>query len=218
MPLSAYEFRQDALAFRVTPNELRLFENNGIETQWQINLPPGANDFDYSDLLDVQLTLYYDGLFSPSLEQTVKAALPANGSATRAFSMQMTFPDELFFLKNQGQADVVFDESLYPRNQKNPKRTRVVVKLTGSTAANVKLRITSQNHGTELVVTTDANGVIQGAVPADPLGSLRTESALDKWTIRITAADNPALAPGGVLNLKGIADIMILFDYDFQFR
>jgi hypothetical protein len=218
MPLSAYEFRQDALAFRVTPNELRLFENNGIETQWQINLPPGANDFDYSDLLDVQLTLYYDGLFSPSLEQSVKAGLPANGSATRAFSMQMTFPDELFFLKNQGQADVVFDESLYPRNQKNPKRTRVVVKLTGSTAANVKLRITSQNHGAELVATTDANGVIQGAAPTDPLGSLRSESALDKWTIRITAADNPALAPGGVLNLKGIADIMILFDYDFQFR
>jgi hypothetical protein len=218
MPLSAYELRQDALAFRVSPNELRLFENNGIETQWQIDLPAGANDFDLGDLLDVQLTVYYDGFFSPALEQTVKAALPASSSATRAFSMRMSFPDELFFLKNQGQADIVFDASLYPRNQKNPKRTRVVVKATGSAAANLRMRITSQNHGAELVVTTDANGVIQGAVPADPLGALRGESALDKWTIRITAADNPGLAPGGVLDLKGITDIMVLFDYDFQFR
>ena len=112
----------------------------------------------------------------------------------------------------------MFDESLYPRYQKDPKRTRIVVKVTGTSAANVKLRVTSQNHGAELVVTTDANGVIQGTVPADPLGSLGNESALDKWTIRITAADNPALAPGGVLNLKGVVDIMILFDYDFQFR
>jgi len=218
MPLSAYELRQDALAFRVSPNELRLFENNGIETQWQIDLPPGANDFNLDDLLDVQLTIYYDGFFSPALEQTVKAALPANGSATRAFSMRMTFPDELFFLKNQGQADIVFDASLYPRSQKNPKRSRVVVKATGSGAANMRMRITSQNHGGELVVTTDANGVIQGAAPADPLGALRGESALDNWTIRITAADNPALALGGVLDLKRITDIMVLFDYDFQFR
>ncbi|HVT94413.1 MAG TPA: hypothetical protein VHD76_16315 [Bryobacteraceae bacterium] len=218
MPLSAYEFRQDALAFRVTPNELRLFENNGIETQWQIDLPPGANDFDYGDLLDAQLTLYYDGFFSPALEQTVKAALPAGGSATRAFSMQMTFPDELFFLKNQGQAEVAFEPSLYPRNQKDPKRTRVVVKVSGSAAAHLKLRITSQVHGAELVVATDANGVIPGAAAADPLGGLLGESGFDKWTILITAADNPALAPGGILNLNGIDDIMILFDYDFQFR
>ena len=46
----------------------------------QINLSPGANDFDYGDLLDAQLMLYYDGFFSPALEQTVKAALPATGS------------------------------------------------------------------------------------------------------------------------------------------
>ncbi|PWT83400.1 MAG: hypothetical protein C5B44_00660 [Acidobacteria bacterium] len=218
MPLSAYEFRQDALAFRVTPNDLRLFENNGIETQWQIDLPPAANDFDYNDLLDVQLTLYYDGFFSPALEQSIKAAFPTTGSATRAFSMQMTFPDELFFLKNQGQADIVFDESLYPRNQKSPKRSRIVVKVTGSSAANLKLRITSQNHGSELVVTTDTNGVVEGAAPTDPAGALLGESALDKWSIRISAADNPALAPGGVLSLKGIADVMILLDYDFQYR
>ena len=90
MALSQYEIRQDALAFRFNPNDLRLFENNGIDTLWQIDLPLNANDFDYRDILDIQLVLYYDGFFSPRLEQTIVAGLPKSGTASRAFSMRMS--------------------------------------------------------------------------------------------------------------------------------
>ena len=66
MPLSSYDIRADALAFRVDPKDLRLFENNGIDTMWQLDLPLDANDFDLAQILDVQLVLYYDSRFSPS--------------------------------------------------------------------------------------------------------------------------------------------------------
>ena len=80
MALSQYDMRQDALAFRFSPNDLRLFENNGIATLWQLDLPPSANDFDFDEILDVQLVLYYDGFFSPALgaEQS-RRRFPASG-------------------------------------------------------------------------------------------------------------------------------------------
>ena len=129
MPLSQYDLRQDALAFRFNPNDLRLFENNGIDTLWQIELPLNANTFDFNEILDVQLVFYYDGFFSQTVEAAVKAALPVNGTASRAFSSRMSFPDELFYLKNKGEAELVFDAGMFPRNQTNLTRTNITFKL-----------------------------------------------------------------------------------------
>ncbi|MFO1498525.1 MAG: hypothetical protein U1G07_09060 [Verrucomicrobiota bacterium] len=134
MLLSQYEIRQDALTFRFDPNELRLFENNGIETLWQLDLPLSANDFDYRGILDVHLVLYYDGFFDPGLETTIRAALPASGGASRAFSMRLTFPDELFYLKNQGEGELSLDASLFPMIQRDLTRTTTTLKLTGKPA------------------------------------------------------------------------------------
>jgi hypothetical protein len=220
MALSQYEVRQDALAFRFNPNELRLFENNGIDTLWQLDLPMHANDFDYREILDIQLVLYYDGFFSPSLEQTVLATLPTGGTASRAFSLGMSFFDELYYLKNKGEGELVFEGSLFPRNQKNVKRTVVTLKALGKsgTVANLALHLTSANHGSEIAFTTDAQGEVNQQTPGQPLNALANEPMLDTWTLRITAADNPALVNNGVMDLSGLDDILVFFEYSFDYR
>ncbi|MEG4963719.1 MULTISPECIES: Tc toxin subunit A-related protein [unclassified Microcoleus] len=220
MPLSQYDIRQDALAFRFNPNDLRLFENNGIDTLWQLSLPLDANDFDYSEILDVQLVLYYDGFFSPSLESSVKAALPKSDTASRAFSMRLMFPDELFYLKNQGDAELVFDAGMFPRNQTKLMRRVVTLKVTGEPAvtAGLTLQLTSKELGSTLAVKTDANGETNSAAPGNLLKGLENRSMFDQWTVKITATDNPKLVKDGGLNLKGIADILIFFEYRFDYR
>lgn len=220
MALSQYDMRQDALAFRFNPNDLRLFENNGIETMWRIDLPPSANDFDYGEILDVQLVLYYDGFFSPLLEQNIKAALPASGSASRAFSMRLNFPDELFFLKANGEAQITFDASMFPRNQTNLRRTGITLQAAGTPAAahGLTLRLRSTNHGAaDIVMKTDANGVISDTA-GQPLNPLRGENLFDSWTIRVLAADNPGLVVNNVLDLSGLSDLSAFFEYTFDYR
>ena len=69
MPLTDYDVRQDAMVFQLSANELRLFENNGIATVWQLDVPQHSNTFDLGQILDVQLVLYYDGFFDPALER-----------------------------------------------------------------------------------------------------------------------------------------------------
>ena len=219
MPLSQYEIRQDALAFRFNPNDLRLFENNGIDTLWQLELPKDANDFDYNEILDVHLVLYYDGFFSPSLETTVKAALPKSAAGSRGFSMRMSFPDEMFFLKNKGNAELSFEADMFPHNQINKKRAMTALKASGvaATIGGLTLRLQSAAHGSELVLKTNADGEVNAATPGDPLKVLQDESMLDLWTINITAADNPGLVKNGVLELGGLKDLLIFFEYSFDY-
>ena len=161
MPLSAYAIRQDAVAFRVTPNDLQLFENNGVNTMWQIDLPLDANDLDFRAIVDVRLALYYDGFFDAGLEKTIKAALPKNGAATRVTSMRLSFPDELFYLKGQGEAQLVCDATLFPMTQTNLKRTKSSLRVLGdpTVTKGVTLHVASSVLGRELVVKTDANGL-----------------------------------------------------------
>jgi hypothetical protein len=219
MVLSQYEIRQDALAFRFDPNDLRLFENNGIETLWQLDLPLDANDFDFGDILDIQLVLYYDGFFDPALEAQVRAALPVAASASRSMSLKFSAPDELFYLRNQGEAELVFDSTLFPRSQKGLTRTKDTLKLTGQAAAvqGLTLRLTTDGNGGEMVLTTDAKGEVRDAA-GSPLAALQGKAVLDRWRFAVRADDNPQLVKDGTLDLSGIDDLMVFFEYQFDYR
>jgi hypothetical protein len=220
MPLSQYDVRGDALLFRFNPNDLKAFELNGIDTLWQLELPPGANHFDLSSLLDAQLVLYYDGYFSPSLEASVKAALPTAGGAVRTFSLALEFPDEMYYLQANGDAEIPFTDVMFPANQTNRLRTDVVLDLSGeaSTVGNLTLRLESEEHGEPLTLTTNAAGMVDDSTPGQPLHALRGEPVLDRWTVRIAAEDNPHLVHDGDLQLDGLRDFRIFLEYTFDYR
>ncbi len=221
MALSQYDIRQDALTFRFSPNDLRLFENNGIATLWQLELPLSANDFDFGDILDVHLVLYYDGFFDRLLETQIRAALPPGGSASRVLSMKMSFPDELFFLKSQGDAQLDVTALLFPRNIKDLVRTRTTIKLTGkpATVQGLNLELTAGAAGAAaLVLQTNADGEIGDGGAASPLQALRDKPLFDHWAISIKAATNPQLVQAGALDLSGIDDVLIFSEYGFAYR
>ena len=215
MPISQYDVRGDALLFRFDPNELRAFELNGIDALWQLDLPPGANGFDTGDLLDAQLVVYYDGFFDPALEATVRASLPDSGGAARGISFAMELPDELFFLKSNGSAEIDFTSAMFPRSEKDRRRTDVALRLTGepATVGGLTLRLSSREHGSALTLTTDAPGLVD-----EPLDALAGEPVLDNWTLRITAEDNPQLVRDGALDLSGLRDVLVFLEYQFLYR
>lgn len=216
MPLSQYSVRNDALLFRFNPNDLNAFELNGIDALWQLELPPGANRFDIGDILDAQLVLYYDGYFSPALEASVKAALPSTGASARTISLAMELPDELFYLKSNGEAEISFSAAMFAANQTNRRRTELMLRLSGDEAAvgNLTLRLASEEHGEALTLETNAGGDVEPTA----LEPLQGEPVLDSWTIRITAEDNPDLVRDGRLDLGGLRDLMVFLEFTFDYR
>jgi hypothetical protein len=205
MPLSLYDTRADALIFRADPSQLRLFENNGTATMWRIDLPPSANDIDPAQLLDAQLVIGFDAFFDAGLEATVRAGLPTSGTGARHTSLRLDAPDELFFLRSQGQADLAVAAGDLPRSQRNHTRTSATLRVTGPAGANLALRITPRSAGTAITVTTDADGL----VPATDLAALAGGPVAEVLRIEPASAGT---------NLSGVTDVQLYQEYSFTFR
>ena len=216
MPLSQYSFRNDALAFRFDPKDLKLFENHGVATMWELDIRPDANDFDLKDILDIQLVIYYDGFYSASLEQTIKAQLPVSGNGNKTIGLRLLYPDELFYLRNRGEAIIDIDKNLFAASETNivRKSNRLIIKGDNNFISNLTLRVKSEALNEELNVATNANGVIN----ANAFNTWKNKAVTDKWTISILPEDNNGKLVDGKLPLDLIEDVFIPLNYSFDYR
>jgi len=220
LPLSDFDLRQDIVIFHPADDELRLFENNGLATMWRLDLPLGANEVDLSQLIDVQLVLSFDAFFDPALETSVRASLPAGGTAAKATSLKVFAPDELFYLRQQGSGQIPLSAADFPRAQTAKARTSSTLRLTGpaSLVGGLTVRLTPAG-GTELVVTTAADGTVTGATAGDPLGPLLGADPATAIAVEVRAADNAAKpAHGDVVDLTDLTDLQLLQEYTFTYR
>jgi hypothetical protein len=86
------------------PELLLPFEGSGADTVWRFELPRAANQFDYSTIADVLLTIEYTALNSFDYRQQVIQTLDAELSLDRPFSFRQQFPDQWYDLNNPDQA------------------------------------------------------------------------------------------------------------------
>lgn len=208
MPLSEYNVRQDAIVFQLDGKELRLFENNGVATMWQLDLPLASNTFNLRQILDIQLVLYYDGFFDAGLEAQILAALPASGNASRGLSLRLYAPDELFFLRGQGSADLHLTPDLFPANQTSLKLTSYSLQAYGAKVGGLRVRVGLRGLGAMQTVTLDANGLAGSAAFPAPLN----HTLFDTWTFTVDPADNPGF------DRAGLTDLSLFVEYSFDYR
>lgn len=216
MPLSMYDTRADAVVFQPDGQRLRLFENNGLATMWRVDLPPGAGGMDLGQLIDVQLVLSFDAFFDPALETRVRSELPTTGSAAKATSLRLTAPDELFYLRQQGEARVPWAPADFPVEEKDRARTALAIRLTGppELVGGLTLTVTPDGHAPVQVVTA-ADGTVSGSPPAGLLGA----DPVVPWAVTVPAADNPGRpATGDHVDLRGLTDFQVYQEYTFVYR
>src|SRR3954468_4922636 len=190
MPLSDFEIRQDIVIFHPAGDELRLFENNGLATMWRLELPLDTNEIDLTQLIDAQIVLSFDAFFDAGLEASVRAGLPTTGSASKVTSLRVLAPDELFYLRQQGNGEIPLRAGDFPRTQTARSRTASTLRITGpsSLVGGLVVRITPAG-GAEIRVTSAADGTVAGAGAGDPLGALIGGDPAAPLTISVAAAD-----------------------------
>ncbi|WP_152040703.1 Tc toxin subunit A-related protein [Salinigranum salinum] len=215
MPLSEYDVRRDAIVFQLDSSELRLFENSGVATMWQLDLPRASNTFDPSSVLDIHLVVSYDAFFSAALETEIRESLPATGSASRGISLGLYVPDELYYLRSQGTAEIPFEEGMFPANQTDRVRTDLTMRATGDpgTVGGLTLSVHSAALDETVAVTLDADG----RADASAFGPFVGQDLLDTWTVTVAPEDNPDLVTDGELDLSGVADLSVFVEYDFAY-
>jgi hypothetical protein len=76
------------------------FENNGVDTSWELRLPKASNPFDFRTIADVLVTIEYTALNSFDYQQQVIQQLSPMVRADRVFGLREQFPDAWYDLHN----------------------------------------------------------------------------------------------------------------------
>ncbi|MGI5823933.1 MAG: hypothetical protein ACOX6Z_08350, partial [Dethiobacteria bacterium] len=208
MPLSEYNVRQDALVFQLDSKELRLFENNGVATMWQLDLPRAVNTFDLHQILDIHLVIYYDGFFDANLEQQILAALPAGGSASRGIALRLYAPDELYYLRSQGAAELCLSPAFFPANHTNLRLKGYTLQALGENVAGLRVHVAIAGLGAGHTFQMDSSGNAAGSAFTAPLN----HSLFDTWIFTIRPEDNPGF------DLSGLTDLAMFLEYEYDYR
>lgn len=217
MALSSFLMRNDAFLYGTETGVRGLFQGLGVATTWQLHLPKRSNNFDYRQIFDVNVVLYYNAQFDVGLRATVLAAPPRIGetSVLRTLALRSDFPDAWYAFYRGGAATFNLDRPRLPANQLNFIATTVsfrVVTRDGVLNENIELKVTAPN-GASGTANTDASGLVSSEVPA--LAGLVGQNPIGVWKVEIVAG--PSLLDGGTLKFDRVYNIQIGLAYSFDF-
>jgi peptidoglycan hydrolase-like protein with peptidoglycan-binding domain len=86
------------------PTMLLPFEDLGVDTSWEFIMPRASNQFDFSTISDVLLSIDYTALDSQNYRARVIQELDQNVSADCAYSFRQQFADAWYYLNNPNQS------------------------------------------------------------------------------------------------------------------
>ena len=79
------------------------FEDLGVATSWELQMPKTANLFDYSTIADVLFSLDYTALYSDDYRRQIIGSLDQHYSAQRPYSFHQDLADQWYDLNNSQQ-------------------------------------------------------------------------------------------------------------------
>lgn len=208
MPLSEYDIRQDYIVFQLESKDLRLFENNGIATMWQLDLPLSSNTFDLRQILDIHIVLNYDGFFDSTLESDIISTLPRKGESSRGLSLRLYAPDELFYLRNQGTAELELTDNMFPANEIDHKLIDYTIEARGKNVSGLKLHVRFDHLNKSHLFTLDSDGKTDISKFVAP----KNKKLLGKWIFTINPDDNPGF------DFSELEDIAVFIEYKFKYK
>ena len=139
------------------------FESSGVDTTWELQLPPAANPFDFSTIVDVLITIDYTALYDDGLRSQVVGRLNAarDRGADRVFSLARDFPDQWYDLNNPADpanraATLTLRDVDFPTGLTGLGTAAVGVRLAGDGVPDTAL---SLHRGAAGGVATTANGI-----------------------------------------------------------
>jgi tetratricopeptide (TPR) repeat protein len=221
--LSDYEPAVDGVLDSSTGNQLGIFEGAGVASTWTLSLPPALNDINYGTLTDVVMTVVFESRVDPQLVQPVLQTLasrPGFYDRERSIPLGWLYPDLFYGFKSSGTLTLNLAASDFPTNQTNPVITAMsllVAMQPGTSASGITISLTPPG-GAAMAGLTDGTGTISSQTAGSPWAGVAGRSALGGWTLTLTAAANPALAPGGALNLSSLLNLVLILDYSFTPR
>ena len=158
------------------PQLLLPFEGSGVDTTWNVSMPPAANAFDYDSIADLLLTVEYTAIHD--IEHRTWVVRQLNTDRTRGgdclISLATDYPDAWYGLCNPAESAQTRSATVTVRQAQFP----VHVTGVGTTAISVQLV-----PGTSVPATvTLAHNSRSAAATSDTAGTVSTRRGAAAWT------------------------------------
>jgi hypothetical protein len=209
----------DLNVFGLPGATLMQFEGSGVETVWELVLPPAANPGGLDVLGDVVLTFNVMARFSPTLYQTVTGSPLLPASKMILVSGARTQLAGLANLQKDKTADLTFDLGSVglPAVEKTRKLNNLFVVLVGAPkGATIAAELRTQTPATTVNIDV-VDGVAYSnaapitdplsVAPPSPLNALGGIDVGQAFTVHVSKAANPGV------NLGTVVDVLLGVDY-----
>lgn len=137
-----------------------------------------------------------------------------------AIPIAWLYPDLFFGFMSSGSLTLTLSSADFPLNQTAPTITAVSLLVNmapGPSEQGITISITPPGKSAASGVT-GSGGTITSQGTGSPWAGVTGGSALGNWVLSLPAASNPSLAPGGVLNLSALQNLVLVLDYSFTPR
>jgi hypothetical protein len=170
-PLSEFRLADDMAVYGLPDEALLAFEGSGIETLWQLSLPPLANRLSLDDLSDIELTFDVRAQYSPQLHAAHLQSQPSTVRRLSIFSARAFASTGFEALRDAAQpsATIAFDIPAIgrlARLESNRQLRNVVLMLPGADTLDFPAMFTRQGSAPVQVAFT--GGLAHSN--AEPLG------------------------------------------------
>jgi hypothetical protein len=225
--LSAHELRYDAVVFRPSEEVRGVFEDAGVAGIWTLEVPRGTNDLNYETIRDIRIVFYFESFYDEGLAAAITAALPAEGTWQRSYSLATEFPDAFFRFQDTGTLNFDSRAGDFPLHHANLEiRSLSVLALpAGELEAAVRARLKRAGDPDPDEFVTDAETGIFASDPGaagNPLNSFVGASPLGEWVFSMDLESNPIFVDDGggqrPPRIVGIRDTVINVEYGYQRR
>jgi hypothetical protein len=125
------------------------FQELGVAAQWEFSMPLAANQFDFSTLADVQITINYTALADPGYRAQVIRSLDGQVSQERPYSFVNDLPDQWYDLNNPFQTatpmTVQFTVAAtdFPANLNDIRIQQVILSFARADGASFEIPVSS---------------------------------------------------------------------------
>jgi hypothetical protein len=203
-------------------NMLLPFEAMGVDTQWEFKMPKASNDFDFSTIMDVVLTIDYTALHDSTYREQVLRSLSTRAEGELSWSIRSSFPDTWYGLINADREksglrlSIPVTAAHFPPYWDNPRIQQALVYFAGAGSETREIEVNYvrlRNDNNEFTVT---GGVSRGGVISTRLGnpptwtSLIGRSPIGTWEIEITDNENIQ----HMLSEGQLEDIVFVVNYE----
>lgn len=200
--------------------QLDIFENIGLETDWLLYFPKDENLFDVKSIDSLKMYLSFYCEVNSNLAEEDLRSIPKEGEAETYINFRNDLTDSFYDLEESAKHIFLVNQELFPHKNPRIRSLRLIALDNNENFTKLKVRLWSKEYGSdEILYVSNDNGIVL-IQAEDQENNFYDKPLITEWSIELRPEDNPDLASidenSNQLDLSNINNIFFAVKYFYK--